>query len=119
MTNINDDNGQEIVQLEVLCELKDILEDEFPMLVTTYLDDANDRLQKLRSAIDGADATVVRAEAHSLKGSSINLGATSLASLCAEMENRGHSAELDDTPALFERIASEFSRTEEILRTQI
>jgi len=67
-------NNTEAINPHVITELKEILAEEFPVLVTTYLQDANGRLLRLQAAIERRDAPGVKMEAHSLKGSSINLG---------------------------------------------
>ena len=114
MTDSND-----VIQKEVISELKEILADEFPMLVTTYLQDANERMDRLQSAIASDDAPNIKIEAHSLKGSSINLGATGLADLFAQMENCGANEELDGLSGLFTKIQSEFSVAEDFLKQQL
>ena len=107
------------IQNEVIVELKEILAEEFPLLITTYLQDANDRLFKLQSAIDTSDAPCIKAEAHSLKGSSINLGAVELAELLSKMETCGSTATLAEVPALLTAVQSEFSRAEHCLRSYL
>ena len=105
-----------VVQDDVIGELKDILTDEFPALVNAYIDDANDRLAKLQSAAGCANAAIIRAEAHSLKGSSINLGAKCLAELLGELEDCGSTGALAEVPELLVKIKDEFSRTQDCLR---
>ena len=68
---------------EQLAELKDVLEDEFGILISTYLADAKLRLQGLQNQ----DYDAVRLAAHSLKGASANLGALLLAELCEKLEH--------------------------------
>lgn len=108
-------DNREIVRTETLVELKEILEDDFGMLVTSYLEDAQSRIRKLQLAIEDADAAVIKAEAHSLKGSSLNLGAQSLPELCSQLEDCGNTESLEDTPALFIKIENEFLKVETVL----
>jgi HPt (histidine-containing phosphotransfer) domain-containing protein len=56
-------------------------------LVSLFLDDSTVRLQTLSSACFRQDFKVLRAQAHSLKGSALQMGATRLASLCAALES--------------------------------
>ena len=58
-----------------------------PELVSLFIDDSTARLQKLSSACFRQDFTVVRAQAHSLKGSALQMGAAGLASFCAALES--------------------------------
>lgn len=107
------------VELATLNELKDILEEEFPLLVNTYIEDADLRMLKLRSALDATDSAQVRAEAHALKGSSRNLGANPLGELFARMEAMGSSGEISAACDLLLDIEQELSRTQDFLRAQI
>ncbi|MFT4886117.1 MAG: HPt (histidine-containing phosphotransfer) domain-containing protein [Pseudohongiellaceae bacterium] len=105
----------DVVKTETIVELKEILADDFNVLVTSYLEDAQARIKKLQLAIEDADAAVIKAEAHSLKGSSLNLGARSLPELCSQLESCGDTDSLEDTPALFSQIENEFLRVETVL----
>lgn len=70
-------------------ELRDLVEadpDAMPELVSIFLNDATVRLQALGSACVNQDFKVVRAQAHSLKGAALQMGAGSLGSLCAALE---------------------------------
>lgn len=72
---------------EQLAELKEVLEDEFSVLIDTYLTDAKFRLQLIENGINSQDYEAVRLAAHSLKGASANLGALVLAELCEKLEH--------------------------------
>lgn len=113
------DNLKTPVEQTTLNELKDILEDEFPLLVNTYIEDADLRMLRLRSAVDATDTAQVRAEAHALKGSSRNLGANPLGELFARMEAMGSSGEISGAGDLLLDIEQELSRTRDFLRGQI
>ncbi|ROM53503.1 histidine kinase [Pseudomonas poae] len=91
---------------EVLSGLQDVMEDEYPKLLETFLDDSQKRVEALRKARD--DAKALGRIAHSFKGSSGNLGAVRLAQLCQrlEIESVGAAADLG---ALVDQIDSEFA----------
>ncbi|TFF13303.1 Hpt domain-containing protein [Pseudomonas sp. BCA14] len=91
---------------EVLSGLQDVMEDEYPKLLETFLDDSQKRVEALRKARD--DAKALGRIAHSFKGSSGNLGAVRLAQLCQrlEVESVGAAADLG---ALVDQIDSEFA----------
>ena len=107
------------VESATLNELKEILEDEFPLLVNTYIQDVDQRMAKLRSAIDAADSALVKAEAHALKGSSRNLGVNPLGELFARLEAMGKSGELSEARDLLPAIEQELTRAQDFLRAQI
>lgn len=100
------------VKADMIEELKDILAEDFTVLVDSYLDDAQRRITMLKDAIANCDAELVRTEAHSLKGSSLNLGAQLLPSLCAEMEDLGKAGALSGIESLFSKVEIEFARVE-------
>ncbi|WP_426152684.1 Hpt domain-containing protein [Pseudomonas sp. DC3000-4b1] len=70
---------------DVLAKLEELMGEDFPLLVETYLKDSEHRLGQLMSA---TDPRVVREAAHSFKGSSSNMGALSLARLCGDLEKQ-------------------------------
>ena len=56
-------------------------------LLSLFIDDSTARLQTLASASFRQDFKVIRSQAHSLKGSALQMGAVGLASLCAALES--------------------------------
>ena len=76
-------NDMEHLDLEALSALQDIMEDEYPLLLDTFLEDSRKRLEQLHQACNAADLGAV---AHSFKGSSSNMGARRLAELCRQLE---------------------------------
>ena len=100
---------------EQLAELKEVLEDEFGILISTYLADAKLRLQLIEQGLQNQDYEAVRLAAHSLKGASANLGALLLAQICERLEHdckAGHYAECE---ALFVEAQAEFVEVEGLL----
>lgn len=99
----------------VLHNLREIMLDAFPVLLTTYLNDSEQRLQTLRQACHNGQPEALRRAAHSLKGSSSNMGAVRLAHLCHQLEERAKVGSLDNATALVERIEAEFSMVRHLL----
>ncbi len=95
---------------EALAELQDVMEDEFEMLIRTYLNDSQERIDSLKGAMMDGDSGAFAKTAHSFKGSSINIGAPRLGELCREAEEAGKSDSLNEAPAVLEAIKSEFQR---------
>lgn len=93
---------------EALAELKEVMEDDFAVLITTYLSDSQDRVLTLRQAVEDQDAETFTKAAHSFKGSSVNIGAPCLGQLCLAAEKAGHDAKLEDAAALLDRIEREY-----------
>ncbi len=55
-------------------------------MIDCYLEDAPKLVSALTAAVDQGDAKQLRAYAHTLKSSSLTLGATTLSNLCKELE---------------------------------
>lgn len=72
------------LDLEALAELRQVMDDEFEILLTTFLDDAVQRLAAIRAA--RSDTEALRRAAHAFKGSSSNIGAVELAERCFALE---------------------------------
>jgi PAS domain S-box-containing protein len=62
-------------------------EDLFGQLTEIFLAELPARLDRLREAIAAADDEALRRAAHTLRGSSANVGAATLADLCARIED--------------------------------
>lgn len=96
---------------DVLATLRDIMgEDQFPVLVHTYLSDSEHRLAQLLAA---TDARALRDAAHSFKGSSCNMGAAHLAQLCGELEHLPVEAPAQWVADLQAKIVVEFTAVRE------
>ena len=91
-----------------LKELKEVLEDEFRVLVETYLQDAVLRLQLIRKAFEAGDNDGGRQAAHSLKGASANLGANQLSALCEKIEHSAKAGNIAACGDVVMQIEAEF-----------
>ncbi|MEJ5058258.1 MULTISPECIES: Hpt domain-containing protein [unclassified Pseudomonas] len=91
---------------DVLSALREVMEDEFSTLIDTFLADSEVRLQRLAKA---GDAAHILEAAHSFKGSSSNMGATVLASLCHELEQLAKDNDLQGAEVLVDKIEQEFA----------
>lgn len=80
---------------EVLAELQDIMGSDFGKLVKSWQDDTHERVAAMEAAIDAEDGVQLRQVAHSLKGSSSNLGARSVVDICIEMEKLANLKDMD------------------------
>ena len=100
---------------DILAMLKDVMEDEFPVLIDTYLIDAVTRIKVLREALNEQDAETVRTTAHSFKGSSSNIGAAALAQLCLVIESSAHKGQLAGIESTLDEVEQEFIAVKQVL----
>jgi CheY-like chemotaxis protein/HPt (histidine-containing phosphotransfer) domain-containing protein len=78
-------------------------------IVVSYCADSTKLMLQLRSAIADGDTAEIEVLAHSLKGSSGQIGATLLAALCEQLISGARNNDLSDAPTLCERAAVEHS----------
>ena len=64
-------------------------------LVDTYLEDGVEQLSALDAAVDAGDAAALTRPAHSMKSSSLGVGALQLGQVCRELEELGRAGSLD------------------------
>lgn len=93
---------------ETLNTLKQVMEDDFGLLIETFKQDSADRLKKLYEVIQGTDADLIRRAAHSFKGSSSNIGAQQLSTMCATLEKKALIGDLQGLMYDVQKIEQEF-----------
>lgn len=107
------------VEIEKLRQLTDNDEEFLRELVELYLEDAPQRLNKLREAVAAASAPDIKSEAHGLKGASGNLSAVGLQHLFAQLEHSAANNDLTHTAAELQAIEEEFGRVVNYLRSLV
>lgn len=100
---------EEHLDHEALAELKEVMEEDFHILLSTYLSDSEARIRALQAALDGDDPEQFAKTAHSLKGSCVNIGATKLGNFCMMAERDGRTGTLVGASASLSAIESEFA----------
>lgn len=100
---------------EALAELRDVMEDEFDVLMRTFLYDSRERIASLKQAVSDQDTEASVHAAHSFKGSCINIGAPRLGELCRAAESASKEQQLAEMPAIIDAIEVEFRKVSELL----
>jgi two-component system sensor histidine kinase/response regulator len=112
-----------IIDLSVLESFREIQQEGRPDLVNElielYINDTRSRLVQMRTALNEQDAQKLQRTAHSLKGSSGNLGLRVMAALCFELEKTLKHKSLDATPGIVTRLEQEFQRVEQALASEL
>ena len=99
--------------LETIRKLDSKAGDEFlKSMVTLYQDNAKDLLSALETAWTKGDVEVIRSVSHTLKSSSNQIGAQSLAVLCSEVENEARNKQFDVSGQALVQIKQEFNNTQ-------
>lgn len=86
-------------------------------LIDLYLNEVPRLLASMRNAITGNDRVTLKRTAHSLRGSSANLGVVQMAAIAGELEHcdPNNSAA---APALLLNLENEFERVKETLNEE-
>jgi len=87
-------------------------------LVEMFTHDAHTGLTALRKALEWGDADSVWQLAHSLKGSSGNLGAARVSNVCEELQRAGAAGRLEAVASLLEQLETEVERVSPLLRDE-
>jgi HPt (histidine-containing phosphotransfer) domain-containing protein len=114
-----DGNGS-VLDPEVLANLRDLGDPELlAELAEMFFDDATSRLAEMREAVEAGDAAGVKRVAHTLKGSSGNMGAARMSAICAELQDVGDSGDLAPARGLLEDLEDEFGRVRPALEAEL
>lgn len=103
------------VDPDTITMLRDVMEDGFEPLMQSYVDDSQHRIIELHTALESQDGEQVRRLAHSLKGSSGNVGALHVAELCLKLEEQGKDGVLNEAAELLSQVEQEFTHVSAIM----
>lgn len=112
-------NPADHVDIDSLAELKDIMEDEFDILIDTFVADSEAKIAILSEVIAAADAEELRKVAHSLKGSSSNVCAAQFSEFARQLEHMGKEGSTDGAAEIYESLKQEFTNVVDTLKNHI
>lgn len=110
------ENQQPIIDQSIFSALKEIMEEDFPALIDSYIEDAPKLMADIQSSSKDANLEVLIRAAHTLKSSSNNFGATRLATIAADIEKEGQDNKLNEASALIPSLQSTLDETIRALR---
>ena len=73
-------------------------------IIRIYLDSSPALMEAIKTAVNGADGTLITKSGHSLKSCSMQLGAGGLGSLCAELERAGRVGDIEEAKTVVARL---------------
>ena len=109
----------DVVNHEALLELKEVMEDDFGLLIDTFLADGPERIEELKRNLSDGQLTEMEKPAHTLKGSSSNIGAMMLAAACADLVDQIRAGAVADPAASIVAIEAEFAAAKVALLTYL
>lgn len=89
-----------------------------PQIINSYLSDAPALIQGMRAALAAKDMTTLARNAHSLKSTSLSLGATRVSEIAREMEVAGKSLAIETCPMLLMALTAEYAAAERLLQAE-
>lgn len=101
--------------LQQLVELMDGDKELIVDLIDTLVEETPPMLNKLKHALAGQDQGEVQRQAHSLKSSSAQMGASAFADMCKELEHQARAGQLPNEPDLGRALDDEFQRVQAAL----
>jgi HPt (histidine-containing phosphotransfer) domain-containing protein len=78
-------------------------------LILIFQSDAAERLEILAHALDAADYLTVRREAHTVKGSALQVGANRVAEVCRQMETEARNPQPQDLASMHRALLQSFA----------
>jgi CheY-like chemotaxis protein/anti-sigma regulatory factor (Ser/Thr protein kinase) len=87
------------------------------MLVNEFVRGLPEKLAAIKTSILKKDTGTLILQVHSLRGSALNLGAGGICSAALELEKKGDVGDLETIHEKFERLAREFHRFEDHIKT--
>ncbi|MFZ5594947.1 MAG: response regulator [Pseudomonadota bacterium] len=98
--------------------LRDLMGAGFPDLIKVFLAAVPQRLAAMREMAQSGESQALLREAHTLKGSSANLGAVALSNLCKGLEESCRDGMPADALFRLEKIVEEYGHVESVLRRE-
>ena len=93
---------------DALNGLKEVMADEFSLLIDTFISDSDLRIETIKEAVNACDPEAIRRTSHSLKGSASNMGAVQLTNLCRQLEDMGHKGKHEGADEILKDVISEY-----------
>ncbi|MFT4711905.1 MAG: HPt (histidine-containing phosphotransfer) domain-containing protein [Candidatus Azotimanducaceae bacterium] len=104
---------------EMLSDLKDIMEEDYAVLLETYLADAIVRLDSIDAAACEQNSSNLMESAHSFKGSSLNIGASRLAGLSSNVEILAKEERLEQALPVIAQLHEEYEAVKTLLEQEL
>jgi len=112
------DSGEDPLDHETFEHLRDVLGSSLEQAISPFLEDMPAYFDLLSQAVDEGDAVAAREMAHSIKGSSGNLGATTLSQIAKQAQELAERERLEDIRPLLPRLREAFDVVSAVLGTE-
>jgi len=108
----------------IIAELKDMIgeedfEEDFQDLINSYLEDSPKLMEGLKLGVEKQDLAQIKISSHTLKSSSVTLGATYLSDLCRQVEAHTSDGNMKAMGELLPLILTEYDHVEDLMKEQL
>lgn len=107
-----------ILDLEVQKALREMMRDDFELLIDTFIADGQMRLGHLEASLQAQDWPAFAQTAHSFRGSCGNMGALAMQQTCQEAEEASMAGDPAQASACLLRLNDLFGQVTALLRPQ-
>ena len=97
--------------------LKEIIGDELKDVLNIFLESTPDSILQLQEAIESNTIEKVQSVAHTIKGSSANVGAIQLSALTAQIEQQAKANDSSQFAGLLSQVLTENKAVEDALKS--
>ncbi|MGX5174546.1 Hpt domain-containing protein [Aliikangiella sp. IMCC44653] len=94
----------------IVADLADLMGEDLNTLFEAYLEDNEIKIKQLVSVCKQNDYDLIRRTAHSIKGSSRNVGALKFAIICESIENAALMEELESCLSFLDKLHLEYQQ---------
>ena len=102
-------------QIDLLLDLDDGEGRALSEIAEEYIAHSKQVWVELRRTLSAGDVAALERSAHTLKGASANVGASTLAQLCGALESHARMEQLDEVSGLIDECDAEFARVQDAL----
>ncbi len=117
------DDQEPALDAGVLAGLRELQDEGDPDILAElagiFLEDTPGRLAGIRASLEADDAPGVERDAHTLKGSAGNMGATRMSRLAAALQDAGSSGDLSRAPGRLALLEAEYGRVRSELEAEV
>ncbi len=111
--------AQQVLDPAALRELREGSEDFFREITELFCQEAPAQIERIVRALGSGDMALVKREAHSLKGSSLSMGARGISALCLQLEEAAKQDARARSLELASDLKAEFERVREALQLEL
>ncbi|MGE3481064.1 MAG: EAL domain-containing protein [Gammaproteobacteria bacterium] len=112
-------NNDESIDQEIFAELRETIGDAFANVISVFLEDIPVYMDELGTAVNEGKKDQVGNIAHTIKGSSYNIGANKLADLCRRIETANNAGDAAAVRELFTSAVAEAKVLKGLLKTEM